>query len=123
MALYIRADHCQDKTIPILETWLASKGSEYHSLDVILDKNSTLYPGEQSLTVKTDASYQGKCKIQVLQNSFDHCYQLIIQIKKCIQLKNVNQSINENQSIIQSVNSSKCFPERIPSFIYLADFC
>ena len=61
MALYIRADHCQDQTIPILETWLDSEGALYHSLDVVLDKNSTLYPGEESLTDKTDASYQGGC--------------------------------------------------------------
>lgn len=64
MALYVRADHCEDRTIPILEKWLAAHGNDYHSLDVKLDKNSTLYPGESSRTEKGDSSYEGIIKIK-----------------------------------------------------------
>lgn len=59
MSLHIRADHCEDQTIPILEKWLEENGDSYHSLDVILDKNSTFYPGETSRTDRGDASYEG----------------------------------------------------------------
>uniref|UniRef100_A0A2P2I1M3 Glycosyltransferase 25 family member-like n=1 Tax=Hirondellea gigas TaxID=1518452 RepID=A0A2P2I1M3_9CRUS len=64
MALYIRADHCQDKTIPILEVWLSNAGHQYHSLDVHLDRNSSLYPGEISPTDKGDSSYEGIIKLK-----------------------------------------------------------
>ncbi|KAA0203617.1 hypothetical protein HAZT_HAZT002377 [Hyalella azteca] len=59
MALYIRADHCEDQTIPILETWLQENKKFYHSTDVMLDRNSTLYMGESSRTERSDSSYEG----------------------------------------------------------------
>lgn len=58
ISLYVRADHCQDQTINILDTWLADVGHQYHALDVVMDSNTTLYPGESGITDKRDASYQ-----------------------------------------------------------------
>lgn len=64
MSLYIRADHCDDNTIPILELWINEVGHLYHSLDINLDTNTTLYPGETSRTDKGDSSYEGIIKIK-----------------------------------------------------------
>ncbi|KAF2364663.1 Glycosyl transferase family 25 [Trinorchestia longiramus] len=64
MALYVRADHCEDNTIEILETWLSSTGHLYHSLDVVLDTNSSLYAGESSRTDRGDASYEAIIRLK-----------------------------------------------------------
>ncbi|KAK4326790.1 hypothetical protein Pmani_002716 [Petrolisthes manimaculis] len=47
MSLYIRSDHNKDRTVSIMEDWLAHNRHYYHSCDVQLDKSSPKYfPGE-----------------------------------------------------------------------------
>ena len=58
MALYIRADHNIDLTIPILEEWLAHNKQNYHDLNIKLDKRSPkLYPGDEEGTEWSDERF------------------------------------------------------------------
>lgn len=57
MSLYIRADHCEDQTIPILEYWLHENRHKYHSVDSVLNKSSSGYRNENS-TEKGELAYQ-----------------------------------------------------------------
>ncbi|XP_045597644.1 glycosyltransferase 25 family member [Procambarus clarkii] len=50
MALFIRSDHNNDRTIAILEDWLKHHKHKYHSCDVKLDKASKQYPGDSKGT-------------------------------------------------------------------------
>lgn len=58
MALYIRSDHNTDRTIPILEEWLAHNKHKYHYTDIKLDKASpTSYPGDVEGTEWSDERF------------------------------------------------------------------
>lgn len=58
MALYIRSDHNSDRTIPILEEWLAHNKQNYHHTDVKLDKHSPkLYSGDVEGTEWSDERF------------------------------------------------------------------
>ena len=44
--LYIRADHCEDNSIEIVDDWLEEVGHEYYHVDAVLDRTSSRFDNQ-----------------------------------------------------------------------------
>lgn len=112
MALYIRSDHNADRTIPLLEEWLAHNKHKYHYTDIKLDKASpTSYPRDVEGTEWSDErfSHVMRLKEDLLNKARDSWADFVWFLDMDVFLTNKDvllNMINEEKAIVAPMLNS-----------------
>ncbi|KAF2367071.1 Glycosyl transferase family 25 [Trinorchestia longiramus] len=56
--LYVRADHCHDRSVDILEEWLHHVDREYYKTDIVLDRSERKFQGDDNPRIYSTQSHK-----------------------------------------------------------------